>query len=174
LKLEVNGSIEKTFTLGNNNNALRTFDYSGTTFNNGDQIRIKFLTNGASALDKVEIGSSNGSNLSAGANATINITPLDGIAPQILNIEETGIEIQGTFPMKLFPNPVIQSSINAEFGVPIIGTGFIYDKSGRIIRTIPIDGLRINIKMMDIHPGVYLLKVIRDNGSIAMKQFVRQ
>jgi PKD repeat protein len=91
----------------------------------------------------------------------------------IKSLNEVGLSEQSTLKYKTYPNPV-SGSLTIEFTRPLNGTYYMYDVTGRLVRSERFaESAFVIFSTSDLSSGSYILKVKSDQSvtsSIVFKQ----
>ena len=72
-------------------------------------------------------------------------------------------------PLSIYPNP-IQNELNIINGE---GQAMIYNTLGQLVKELTIDSQQWTINTSDLPKGQYILHIIKQNGNMITKQFIR-
>ncbi|MDB5283498.1 MAG: hypothetical protein JWO06_2573, partial [Bacteroidota bacterium] len=87
----------------------------------------------------------------------------------------TGIAETGSVSIEIYPNPFSGYFTIAISNIPVKSIAKIYDYTGREVRSynLPADVNAFNVNGDGLQSGVYLLDIISEGGSIAVKKLVK-
>lgn len=92
---------------------------------------------------------------------TLNAWSIDYCGTQTLSVDTNELSF-----LRLYPNPV-DDQITLDLGNYAFAKAayIIYDMSGKVLRTDTINNTQTTIDLSEVATGVYLMKIIVDNGS---------
>ncbi|MFK7796636.1 MAG: T9SS type A sorting domain-containing protein [Aureispira sp.] len=150
---------------GNQGNQWRTANVSLSNYAGNSAVRLRFnaVTGGWSSdisIDDLEIGS--------GSNRTASNTTTNTIA----DVEEVE-EITAT-QINLYPNPA-NTTINVDLGeITTNYTGRIVDATGRTVWVGELEAGANAINIATLSTGMYYVAVVKANGEVITKKFVKE